>query len=117
MSIAITGATGKWRFNTVTREDLAKGISSVLNSTDKSHEHKTYELTAPGSWAFPDLASALSDLAGKTVVHREDPQIQDWIYGYLAKMNTSSISADLETLIGGPASSLKESILSLISPK
>lgn len=50
----------------------------------------------------------------QTIVHREDSSIQSWIYGYLSKLNTTSTTEDLETLIGGPATSLKESILPLI---
>ncbi|WP_339816493.1 NAD(P)H-binding protein [Paenibacillus sp. FSL R7-0216] len=114
----LTTFPGEWRFNTVTREDLAKAISSVLGSRPAPHHvNRIYELTAPRFWTFQNLAEALSEISGKNVVHREDPQIQSWIYGYLSKLNTTSTTEDLETLIGGPATSLKESILPLIEWK
>ncbi|OAS15836.1 NAD(P)H-binding protein [Paenibacillus oryzisoli] len=104
---------GDWKFNTVTRHDLALGIAAVL--TESGHENKTYELTAPHSWTFNDLAVALSDLSCKPVSLRQNPQIQNWIYGFLGKINTSSTSSDLEKLIGGPVTSLKESIKQFIA--
>ncbi len=104
---------GDWKFNTVTRNDLAVGIAAAL--TEAGHENKTYELTAPRSWTFNDLAIILSDLTGKPVLLRQDPQIQNWIYGFLGKIDTSSTSADLEKLIGGPVTSLRESIKPFIA--
>lgn len=104
---------GDWNFNTVTRNDLALGIAAVLS--EPGHQNKTYELTAPRPWTFNDLAIVLSELSGKPVSIRQDPQIQNWIYGFLGKINTSSTSADLERLIGGPVTTLKESINQFIT--
>ncbi|MGZ7444209.1 NAD(P)H-binding protein [Paenibacillus sp. TH7-28] len=106
---------GNWLFNTVTRDDLAAAIAAVLSDTGLRHRHRTYELTAPKPWTFGELAAALSELAGKPVVHREDPQIQHWVYGFLGKMDTSSISGDLEALTGRPVMSLKESIVPFVN--
>ncbi|NOU93554.1 NAD(P)H-binding protein [Paenibacillus sp. LMG 31456] len=105
---------GNWLFNTVTRNDLASGIAAVLSSPD--HTNKTYELTAPRSWSFEELAMILSELAGKPVSYRQDPQVQNWIYGFLNKIDTSSTALDLEILIGGPVATLKESIRPFITP-
>jgi NAD(P)H dehydrogenase (quinone) len=99
---------GDWLFNTVTRNDLALGIAEVLSTP--GHKHMTYELTAPRPWGFQELAKLLSELTGKTITHRQDPQIQHWIYGFLGKIDTSSTSLDLERLIGGPVTTLKASI-------
>ncbi|GGG53198.1 NAD(P)-dependent oxidoreductase [Paenibacillus radicis (ex Gao et al. 2016)] len=104
---------GEWSFNTVTREDLAKGIAAVLAEGD--HQNKTYELTASRPWTFDDLAAALSEMSGKPIVLREDADIQNWIYGFLRKINTTSTSTDLEKLIGGPVTPLKESIKPFIT--
>ncbi|NHN31680.1 NAD(P)H-binding protein [Paenibacillus agricola] len=117
---------GDWKFNTVTRGDLALGIAAVLsdagaglghNGEHHGHKHKTYELTAPHSWTFYDLVIALSELTGKPITLRQDPQIQNWIYGFLGKIDTSSTSADLESLIGGSVTSLKESLKPFITMK
>ncbi|OPH50579.1 NAD(P)-dependent oxidoreductase [Paenibacillus ferrarius] len=104
---------GEWKFNTVTRHDLAQGIAVVLSQP--GHENKTYELTAPRSWTFDDLKTALYELSGKSVHVRQDPQIQNWIYGFLSKIDTSSTSTDLEKLIGGPVTSLKESLKQMMA--
>lgn len=104
---------GDWKFNTVTRNDLAVGIATVLS--ESGHENKTYELTAPRPWTFNDLVIALSELSGKPIILRQDPQIQNWIYGFLGKIDTCSTSADLEKLIGGPVTSLKDSIKQIMA--
>ncbi|GGH15202.1 NmrA family NAD(P)-binding protein [Paenibacillus segetis] len=99
---------GDWKFNVVTRHDLAVGIATILS--ESCHENKTYELTAPRPWTFEELAIALSKLTGKSISLRQDTQIQNWIYGFLAKINTSSTSVDLERFIGGPVTPLTDSI-------
>jgi NAD(P)H dehydrogenase (quinone) len=106
---------GDWKFNTVTRNDLALGIAAVLS--EPGHKNKTYELTAPRPWTFNELALVLSDLTGKRITLFQDPQIQNWIYGFLGKIDTSSTSPDLERLIGNPVTSLKESIKQIIATK
>ncbi|GFZ83152.1 NAD(P)-dependent oxidoreductase [Paenibacillus marchantiophytorum] len=104
---------GVWKFNTVTRGDLALGIAAVL--TGNGHENRTYELTASRPWTFDDLVLVLSELNGKPITLVEDSQLQNWIYGFLGKIDTSSTSLDLERLIGGPVTSLKVSIQQLMS--
>lgn len=99
---------GEWKFNSVTRLDLASGIAAVLS--EPGHKNKTYELTAPIPWTFAELAAALSVLAGKPIALRQDSRIENWIYGLLSKLDTSSTSADLERLIGRPVTALKESL-------
>ncbi|AET58134.1 NmrA family protein [Paenibacillus terrae HPL-003] len=104
---------GEWKFNTVTRWDLARGIAAVLSEPD--HKNKKYEFTASSPWTFSDLAAALTELTGRSVSLRQDPQIKNWIFGFLSKINTRSTSDDLEQLIDGPLTSLKESIRPFIS--
>jgi len=86
--------------HTFLRNDLAVGIAAVL--AESGHENKTYELTVPLPWTFNDLVIALSELSGKPFILRQDLQIQNWIYGFLGKIDTRSTSADVEGLIGGP---------------
>ncbi|MNH84736.1 Quinone oxidoreductase 2 [compost metagenome] len=100
---------GDWKFNSVTRLDLALAIAAIL-SEPGGHMNTTYELTAPNSWTFRDLAAALSDLTGTTISIHQDPQVRNWIYGFLNKIDTSSTSSDLEQLIGRPVTTLKESL-------
>lgn len=99
---------GDWCFNSVTRRDLALATAAILTSVQ--HDRSSYELTAPQTWDFTDLAEALSGLAGIPVIHREAPGIQHWSYNYLSSINTSSTTGDLERWMGRPVTPLKESI-------
>lgn len=72
--------------HTFLRNDLAVGIAAVLSKS--GYENKTYELTAPLPWTFNDLVIALSELSGKPIILRQDPQIQNWIYSFLGKIDT-----------------------------
>ncbi|REK77673.1 NAD(P)H-binding protein [Paenibacillus paeoniae] len=99
---------GEWRFNSVTRLDLATAIAATLTSPD--HEQQTYELTAPKAWAFEELAEILSELADKPVCLLNDAQLQHWMFGFLRSINTSSTTGDLEQLMGRPATELREAI-------
>ncbi|AIQ47080.1 NmrA family transcriptional regulator [Paenibacillus sp. FSL R7-0273] len=103
---------GNWRFNAVTRSDLAVAAAEI--TANDGHENTSYELTAPHAWTFADLAQALTELSGKPVIHREKPGIQHWIYNWLSAINTASTSADLERGMGRPAASLKESVAPFI---
>lgn len=105
---------GDWKFHSVTRTDLAAAIAAVLS--EPGHTNKTYELAAPRTWTFEELAAALSSLSGKTITVRQDPQMRHWIYGFIGKIDTASASDDLERLLGRPVMSLKESVKTLLEP-
>lgn len=100
---------GAWAFNSVTRADLALAAAVVLGS--EASGNQVYELAAPQTWNFADLAAVLTEAGGRTVVHREDAGVQHWIYAFLSRLNTSSTSRDLEQLMGRPVTPLKDSIL------
>ncbi|WP_079909546.1 NAD(P)H-binding protein [Paenibacillus sp. 32352] len=99
---------GEWTFNTVTREDLAAAIAAVL--CEPLNQGRSYELTASQSWTMEDLSSAISELAGKTISVRRDAQMKHWVFGFLSQINTVSTSNDLQTVLGRPAISLKETL-------
>jgi NAD(P)H dehydrogenase (quinone) len=103
---------GNWLFNSVTRKDLALATAVVLTTT--GHLNQIYELTAPRSWDFSELAEVLSVLSGKRVVHRQDSSIQHWIYSFLGKIDTASTSKDMERLMGRPVTPLKESLFTFL---
>ncbi|MCP3745470.1 NAD(P)H-binding protein [Paenibacillus sp. A3M_27_13] len=105
---------GEWKFNTVTRWDLARGIAAVLSGPDR-HKNKKYEFVSSSPWTFSDLTAALTELTGRSISLRHDPQIKNWIFGFLGKIDTRSTSDELEQLISGPLTSLKESIRPFIS--
>lgn len=106
---------GDWRFNAVTRGDLARATANVLTGT--GHEHRVYELAASHTWSFDNLAEVLTELAGKPVTHTEDRSVQHWIYHFLSSIDTTSTSEDLEYLMGQPAASLKESIMPFLNSR
>lgn len=108
----LAAAPGNWSFNSVTRRDLALATAAILTSVE--HDRSSYELTAPQTWSFADLAEALSGLAGKPVIHREDPGIQHWIYNYLSSINTASTTGDLERWMRRSVTPLKESVADFI---
>jgi NAD(P)H dehydrogenase (quinone) len=99
---------GDWRFNAVTREDLAWAAAAVL--TGEGHSNRVYELAAPRTWDFTGLAAELTALSGKKVLHREDAGVRHWIYNFLSRIDTVSTSDDLEMLMGRQVTSLRHSI-------
>ncbi|WP_019911158.1 SDR family oxidoreductase [Paenibacillus sp. HW567] len=106
---------GDWRFNAVTRSDLALATAQILAGS--GHEGQIYELAAPKTWTFTELAQALAELAGKPVVHVEDSAAQHWIYNFVSSIDTVSVSEDLQRLMGRPVTALKMSILPFVNPR
>ncbi|MFF2481392.1 NmrA family NAD(P)-binding protein [Paenibacillus sp. NPDC058071] len=109
----LTVPPGEWRFNSAARSDLADAIAAVLTAPNETN--RIYELTASTPWTFDDLVAALSDISGKSITLEIDPGIQHWIYRFLSRINTSSVSLDMERLMGRPAASLKENVASILS--
>ncbi|WP_405112664.1 SDR family oxidoreductase [Paenibacillus sp. FSL K6-1217] len=105
-------APGEWRFNSVTRADLAEATAALLGRGDSGNH--VVELSASQTWDLADLAGLLTEIAGKPVVHVQDASIQHWIYAWLRTLDTASTSRDLERLMGRPATPLRESILPFI---
>lgn len=106
-------APGEWRFNSVTRGDLALATAHVL--AEGKPGNRIYELARAHTWNFADLAEVLTEAAGRPVVHRQDAGVQHWIYAFMSKLDTSSTSGDLERLMGRPATSLKDSVLPFLA--
>lgn len=112
----LTTYPGDWRFNAVPRCDLALATAAILADGGQDNHNQSYELTAPQTWTFDDLAEALSGRAGSPVIHREDPAIQHWIYKFLSTIDTVSVTNDLERWMGRRVTPLTESILPFIGP-
>lgn len=106
-------APGEWKFNSVTRGDLALAAAAVLLEGEPGNP--IYELAAAHTWDFVDLTEVLTGVAGKPVVHRQDAAAQHWIYAFMSKLDTSSTSGDLERLMGRPVTPLKESIMPFLT--
>lgn len=108
-------APGKWRFNSVTRDDLALAAANVV--TTNGHENQTYELTASQAWSFAELVKLLSTQAGKTITHREDALVDNWLYRFLGRIDTASTTTDLEGLIGRQTASLHDSVTQILADR
>ncbi|UFJ41042.1 SDR family oxidoreductase [Brevibacillus humidisoli] len=115
------------RLNTATRNDLALAAANVL--TSEGHENKFYELASPSPWTFDDLAAALSEVSGKTVVHRSvsaEQAVQEMIragvpegaasfmvhvvYHAVSEGQFGYASQDLQNLIGEAITPLQEAV-------
>ncbi|MEO3944770.1 NAD(P)H-binding protein [Gorillibacterium sp. CAU 1737] len=103
---------GNWRFHSVTRSDLAEATAILLS--EEGHVGKTYELTAPQAWTFENLAAALSVQTGREVVVQEDAAVQGWIYSFLRRIDTASVSRDLEQLLNHAIQPLEKSLTPFI---
>jgi NAD(P)H dehydrogenase (quinone) len=99
---------GNWSFNTVSRHDLARAAAIVL--TEEGHECQTYELTPRRTWNLDELARAITDATGRTVVHRTDPDYRNDIYRMLPYSDMNFVSDDLFQLIGQPLRSVTDEV-------
>jgi len=99
---------GDWSFNTASRHDLALAAATVL--TEEGHEYQTYELTPRRTWSLDELARAITEATGRTVVHRRDPDYQNDIYRMLPYSDMKFVSDDLFKLIGQPLHSVADKV-------
>ncbi|SEU25513.1 NAD(P)H dehydrogenase (quinone) [Paenibacillus sp. NFR01] len=100
---------GDWRFNSVSRRDLAAAIAAVLADADR-YRNQRLELTAPQTWRMADLAAALTGLSGNPITVVTDAAVNNWVFGFLQLIDTASTSDDLERLLSRPPETLLESI-------
>ncbi len=105
---------GTWRITSVTRADLALAIANVLST--QGHENKTYELTAAKAWGFAEVAEILAEISGKPIAHRADDLADNWLYRFLAQIDTVTTTPILEQLMGRPPASLKDTIKQIVVP-
>ncbi|RCX15387.1 NAD(P)H dehydrogenase (quinone) [Fontibacillus phaseoli] len=106
---------GEWAFNTAAREDLAAAAVTLL--TGEGHESRTYELTASETWNMEDLARSLSEVIGRSVVLRTDPDLSNPVFQMLSLADMTYVSPDLTRLASTPLRSIKEELQAMFSPK
>ena len=96
---------------TATRADLAHAAAAVV--TGYGHDNAVYELRGPG-WTFADLAAALSDALGAPVAFREVPDEEAGRMGFILPLlrqpEFGQPTADLEQLLGRPATPLTDAV-------
>ncbi len=128
---AIMAAAGPGRVASASRADYAKGAVSVL-LTD-GHEGKTYELGGDKAWDYNELAATIGEVIGKPVEYKSVDK--DTMKGILQSIGMDDVTAevfatidtniadgelaevtgDLNKLIGGPTTPLKQGLLAVIS--
>lgn len=68
---AILGSAGDGRISGATRSDLAEAAAVVLTAPAADHVGRTYELGGDASFTMAELAAAVSEATGQTVVYRD----------------------------------------------
>ncbi|GAB3923218.1 SDR family oxidoreductase [Larkinella terrae] len=118
---------GEGKVSFALRNDIAEGLANAL--TTEGHENKIYEIGAPVSWSFADIAAALSQ-NGKTVEYIDIPtsafeaELLKHLPAPVAKVYTGLAEAikhnelnepdpTLENFLGRPPVSLSEFLKAL----
>jgi NAD(P)H dehydrogenase (quinone) len=105
---------GQWTFNTAAREDLA--LAAVTVMTEDGHRNRTYELTASQVWKLDDLAHALTEVTGRRVVYRTNPDMNSPIYKMLALADMKFVSPELAKLINRPLRTVQDEVRAMFDP-
>jgi NAD(P)H dehydrogenase (quinone) len=107
----LRGADGGVPVNFATIRDLALAASTTL--TGEGYAGAVYELRGP-VWTLTELAATVSDVAGTPVAYRAVPVADLGPAGFVHELIASGLfaepSADLEKLLGRPATSLREAV-------
>jgi NAD(P)H dehydrogenase (quinone) len=124
----VVAAAGDGRVASAARADYAAAAAAVLTST--GHQGRTYELSGDYAWDFKELATAISELAGREVVYQpvSAPELVEILTaagldagtaGFLAALDTdtkagllSTVTGQLSQLIGRPTTPLLQALTS-----
>lgn len=124
-------ATGEGRLASADRRDLARAAAAVLTGT--GHEGRSYELTGPRAWSLDEMCAAAAAVSGRPLAHRSasvpelrgvftdlglPPHTIDVISGIQAGIRDglfSTVSPDLEFLLGGPATTMEETVRDVLT--
>lgn len=127
------GAAGDGRFTTATRNDYAEAAAVALLSDDAAG--KVYELAGQPAFTLSEFAQTLSAETGSKVAYVDMPQeafaqalvaagLPEGFAGVLADSDAQAAkgaletdSTDLETLIGRPATPLKDAIRAALAAR
>lgn len=82
------------------RREMGEAAANVL--LQEGHENKTYEITGDTLYSFGNIATALSELSGKTVSYTDADAAE-----YADKLKQSDVPEYLIYMLGGFASDIK----------
>jgi NAD(P)H dehydrogenase (quinone) len=126
----IVGAAGEARVAAAPRVDYAAAAAAAI--TEDGHEGATYELGGP-AFTFPELAAVLSQVTGRPVRYRDVglPELRAGLLAAGLDEDTATFvtaleegvaageldasAADLERLLGRPATPLGTAVRTLVS--
>jgi NAD(P)H dehydrogenase (quinone) len=126
----LVAAVADGRVASAPRADYAAGAAAVL--TGDGHEGKVYELSGDYAWDFNELAQAISEVTGKTVIYEavsterlilvlKERGMDEGTARFIAAIDEgisagllSEASDELSKLIGRPTTPLKESVKELL---
>ncbi|MCF7552460.1 NAD(P)H-binding protein [Pseudonocardia sp. WMMC193] len=104
----IAAATGGKPLNTATIADFGAAAAQAL--VGDGHANRVYELRGP-LWTYDELAAAITEATGTTVVHEEIPLTnEDFIGALVSSGFFAEPGDDLATLLGRPATGIREVI-------
>lgn len=123
---AVVAAAGDGRVASAARADYAAAAAEVLSSA--GHEGRVYELSGDYAWDFKELATALTEIAGREVVYQPvtaaelveiltSAGLDQGTAGFLAALDAdtragllAAVTGDLSGLIGRPTTPLLQAL-------
>ena len=123
---AVVAAAGDGKVASATRADYAAAAAVVLTSA--GHEGRVYELSGDYAWDFKELATAVTEIAGREVVYQPVSALElvqvltgagldEGTAGFLAALDAdteagllATVTGDLSTLIGRPTTPLQQAL-------
>ena len=97
--VFIPAGVGKTPF--ATRLDMAEAAAVVL--TTSGHENKIYPIASSTAYSFADIASTLSELAGKTIPYIDADPVQ-----YKEALAQAGVPQEYISVMGGFAEAFKQ---------
>jgi NAD(P)H dehydrogenase (quinone) len=124
----IAGPGGDGALAAVARDDVADVAALVLGSAE--HSGRTYRLTGPAALTFAEIAAIIARVSGRTIRYKNETieeayasrgsydaqkfQVDAWVSTYtaIAKGELAMCSRDVAVLLGRPAASLEDVLIS-----
>jgi NAD(P)H dehydrogenase (quinone) len=110
----LTSSSGGRGMNTALRADLAEAAAVVLTGQDQLGGG--YDFTGR-RWTFDELAQVLSDISGRTIIHREvdeDEGIMTMIGPAVRAGSFEYQTDDLERVLGRSSTSLRAAVTAVL---
>ena len=132
---AVLGSAGDGRISAASRRDYAEAAAAVLAAEPAEHVGRTYELAGDESFTLSELAAAITEASGVTVVYTDVPVadhraalveagVPEPVASVLADVDQAIAQGalliethDLSRLIGHPTTSLRDAVKAAIADR